>query len=117
MRKTLSRRIDFINISKQIPTFVCDFFILKIRHSIIINNGKYGIVASKKTFEHSAIKRNRAIRLIREWIRLNKEQLNSNIDYVFIARHKILESSLDTGLKYMKQALETANKNETKQDI
>lgn len=110
MRNTLKRRKDFVEIGKQTEAFVSDFFIMRTRPTLFEGDARFGITATKKTFEKSAIKRNRARRLLREWIRLNNDKLNPDLDYVFIARHMILDSTLKSGLKQMERAIKHSNK-------
>jgi len=54
-------------------------------------DGRLGVVASKRTFRR-AVDRNRARRLVREVFRLHRDRLSRTIDYVIVARRRILEA-------------------------
>ena len=64
--------------------------------------GQYGLIASKRTFK-LAVDRNRAKRLLRDWIQQNK--LPKDFDILFIARSQILETAQKEGIVQMKKAL------------
>ncbi len=69
--------------------------------------GQYGIVAGKKIFP-SAVKRNRAKRLLREWIR--GCEMPEDQDVLLVARPEILEMPFQSGLGQMKKALKSKSK-------
>ena len=58
----------------------------------------------KKTFK-LAVHRNRAKRLLRDWIAFNEDLMNPNLDYIFIAYDQIFMASCDVGRKNMKHLL------------
>ena len=64
--------------------------------------GQYGIVVGKRVFP-SSVRRNRAKRLLREWIRGN--EMPKDQDVLLVARPEILETDLKSGLAQMKKAL------------
>ena len=64
--------------------------------------GEYGIIASKRTFA-TAVRRNRARRLIREW--MSHCDRPNRFDILFVARTKILETGLTAGVGQMAKAL------------
>jgi ribonuclease P protein component len=66
---------------------------------------RYGMVATKKTFK-TAVKRNRARRLIRAW--LAECGLPAACDIIVIARAPILETGKKDGVAQMKKALKKA---------
>lgn len=53
-------------------------------------SGRLGVVASKRTFRR-AVDRNRARRLVREAFRLNRGELRTDVDFVLLARRRILD--------------------------
>jgi ribonuclease P protein component len=65
---------------------------------------RYGLVATKKSFE-TAVKRNRARRLVREWLRLSASALDPALDYSFVLRPLILDASREDGIKELKKTL------------
>jgi ribonuclease P protein component len=71
------------------------------------DSGQYGLVASKRTFP-LAVRRTRAKRLLRAWIA--KCGLSPDLDFLFIARPKILETKLPDGVTQMKKALKKSGK-------
>jgi ribonuclease P protein component len=81
----------------------CGLFILKTKPAKIANDPRYGLVASKKSFK-LATQRNRAKRLIRDWISYNEDLMSSNLDYVFILGTDILNSDRENGRNEVKRA-------------
>ena len=78
-----------------------DAFLMKFRPHMF-ESGQYGLTASKRTFKH-AVDRNRAKRLLRTWIRI--AELPKDFDILFIAKAKILETTLKDGVAQMRKAL------------
>jgi ribonuclease P protein component len=68
------------------------------------DDARYGLIATKKTFKH-AVDRNRAKRLLRDWIMFNEKTLRNDADYVFIARRAILDADRTSGRTAMRKAL------------
>ena len=76
-------------------------FFMKYRPKLF-KVGKFGLISSKKIFKTS-VKRNRAKRLLKAWIK--EVELPSKFDFLFIARSEILETYKDSGLEQLKKAL------------
>lgn len=108
MRNTIKHHKDFA-MGENSPSVKTALFIVKMDKSKLPNDARYGLIVTKKTFK-LAVHRNRAKRLLRNWIAKNENLLNPNYDYIFIARRNILESDLDTGVLTVKSSLETLNK-------
>ena len=64
---------DFL-MTDENPVARSAFFYVRIKPCVIPDNPRYGLVATKKTFKF-ATQRNRAKRLLRDWIRFNETQL------------------------------------------
>ena len=97
------------------PTAKSAFFIIRMKPCVIQNSARYGVVATKKTFK-LAVERNRAKRLLRDWVRFNEDRLRGDMDYVFIARHPILDATRDDGRATMARALTYLKKNSKPQN-
>jgi ribonuclease P protein component len=111
MRNTIKKHSDFI-MDETCATFKTPLFIAKARKTIFPGDARFGLVAAKKTFK-LAVHRNRAKRLLRAWLIENQNILNPELDYVFIARASILESSKENGVIQIKSALMSLdNKND-----
>ena len=86
------------------------YFYVRMKPCVLPENARYGLVATKKTFKF-AVQRNRAKRLLRDWIRFNEKLLRDDMDYVFVARRSILDASRDDGRMAMARALTYLDKN------
>ena len=102
-RKTIRNHRDFIT-SRDCLMARSSLFILKTKPAKIVNDARYGLVASKRSFK-LATQRNRAKRLIRDWISYNEDLMSSNLDYIFILNTDILNSDRENGRNEVKQAL------------
>ncbi len=109
MRDTIKNHKDFF-MTDENPTAKSAFFIIRMKPCTIPDVPRYGIVATKKTLKF-AVHRNRAKRLLRDWIRFNEKRLRPDMDYVFIARRGILDASRDDGRAAMARALTYLKKN------
>lgn len=107
MRSTIKKHSDFI-IADNYPSVRTPLFIAKCRATLFPGDARYGLVVTKKTFKW-AVKRNRAKRLLRVWIRANENLLRDDMDYVFIARAPILDATLADGVQTMATALNKIN--------
>ena len=58
----------------------------------------------------------RAKRLLRDWVRFNEGLLLPDMDYVFVARHAILDATRDDGRDAMARALGQLKKNPNSPD-
>ena len=111
MRDTIKNHKDFI-MTDDNPTARSALFFVRMKPCAIPDSPRYGVVATKKTFK-LAVERNRAKRLLRDWIRFNEAYLLPNMDYVFIARRPILEATREDGRDAMARALAQLKKNPT----
>jgi len=103
MKNTIKKHSDF-TFPDDAPTYRCDLFMVKSRPARVPDHGEYGLIVSKKKFRR-ATQRNRAKRLIRAWIFAGSNKLPPNLDFLFIARDKILESDFATGQGHIKSAI------------
>ncbi len=77
---------------------------------------RFGVTASRK-MSHSAVKRNRAKRLLREAFRLGKEDLDGlrfKYDWVFNARRSLLKIKLAEPLKELREIVARVSRDELK---
>lgn len=107
-RKTLRNHNDFI-VPRDCISARSDLFLLKTKHAKIPGDARYGIVVSKRIF-NLAVKRNRAKRLLRDWIAYNEDLMNPDLDYIFIADEAILDANRDMGRAEIKSAFEKITK-------
>ena len=106
-QKTLNHR-DFYT-APDTPMVVNDLFIMKTKPAKITGKTRFGVASPKKTFR-LAVNRNRARRLLRDWIAFNKDRFCDNYDYIFIARAKILDCNRETGRKSVCNAIKKMTK-------
>ena len=106
-RKTIRNHKDFI-VPHDCPAVMGQYFIVKAK-PMAKSNARYGIIASKRTFK-LAVQRNRAKRLLRDWIAYNEDLMLPNFDYVFIARWAILDCTRKTGRNKMADSLKKISK-------
>ena len=115
-RKTILNHQDFLTPIDCISGR-CEFFVVKTKSSKIPNNPRYGIIVTKRTLK-LAIHRNRAKRLLRDWIAFNEDLMIPELDYVFIAYNTILDATRDIGRQRMRKIFKNIarqyKKNETK---
>ena len=109
MRDTIKKHSDFL-MTDENPTARSAFFFIRMKPCVVPNNPRYGLTATKRTFKF-AVHRNRAKRLLRDWVRFNEKRLRSDMDYVFIARKPILDASREDGRAAMARALTYLKKN------
>ena len=102
-RKTILNHRDFLTPKSGLSSR-CDFFAVKTKLVKFSGDARYGLVVPKKTFK-LAVHRNRAKRLLRDWIAFNEDLMVSELDYIFIAYEKILTLSRDDGRKNMGDVL------------
>lgn len=103
MRNTIKHHNDFA-MGENDPTARCAMFFIRIKPAKFADDPRYGLIATKRTFK-LAVDRNRAKRLLRDWIAYNEKWLRADMDYIFIARHSILDASRADGRTAMKKAL------------
>ncbi len=103
IRDTIKKHDDFVPGAND-QTARCAYFLIRAKHTKWPDAPRYGLIVTKKTFKH-AIDRNRAKRLLRDWIEYNEKMLCNNWDYIFIARRDILGATRTDGRVAMKKAL------------
>jgi len=102
-RKTIRAHRDFIT---KLDDFKSShyFFMVRAKKAKIPGDARYGIIVAKKFFK-LAVQRNRAKRLVRDWISANEHLMNDNLDYIFVLRDTILNADCISGRKQMAYAL------------
>ena len=103
MRNTIKRHEDFAMTPDDLSG-LSPYFIVRAKPAKYQDDARYGLIVTKKAFKH-AVDRNRAKRLLREWIRNYDDMMLAEFDYVFVARHKILGATYEQGLDAMRKAL------------
>ncbi len=103
MRNTIKRHTDFLCTDDELCARSV-YFIVRAKTAKVADDPKYGLTVTKKTFKH-AVDRNRAKRLLRDWLRFNEKYLKNDYDYIFIARQPILDATRDAGREAMRKAL------------
>lgn len=109
-RDTIKNHADFA-MGENDPTARCAYFLARVKNAKFPDDARYGIIVTKKTFKH-AVDRNRAKRLLRDWIAFNEKMLRPEWDYVFIVRRAILSADRTAGRVAMKKALHYLRKQE-----
>ncbi|MBP3316567.1 MAG: ribonuclease P protein component [Alphaproteobacteria bacterium] len=116
MRNTIKNHSDFA-VTPDDLSGRSAYFIIRAKYAKYPNDARYGLVVTKRTFKH-AVDRNRAKRLMRDWIAFNDDKMLPNMDYIFVARAPILNASREQGRAAMARALhwiKKSYKNEQKQ--
>ena len=102
-RKTIRNHRDFLTTPNDLMVR-SDCFIAKAKNAKLKNDARYGLIVSKRNFK-LAVDRNRAKRLLRDWIAFNEELMLPDMDYIFIAGPRILTCSREDGRKKIYQVL------------
>ncbi len=97
------------------PVAKSNFFLARAKPAKFPDDPRYGLVVTKKMFKH-AVDRNRAKRLLRDWIAHNEKLLRPEWDYIFIVRRGILDATRTEGRVAMKKALRYMGKQYGKTD-
>lgn len=108
IRKTIRKHEDFVCASDCI-IIRCGLFVVKAKPVKISGDARYGLVVSKREFK-LATQRNRAKRLIRDWIAHNENLMLPNYDYIFIVNYDVLTSTRANGRYEVKWALKKITK-------
>lgn len=108
IRDTIKRHEDFA-MRENDPVAKSTYFLVRAKNAKYPDDARYGIIVTKKTFKH-AVDRNRAKRLIRDWIAFNENIMRPEWDYVFIIRRAILDADRTSGRVAMKKALNYLHK-------
>jgi ribonuclease P protein component len=110
IRDTIKNHSDFIA-GENDPTARCAYFLVRAKTAKYPDDARYGLIVTKKSFKH-AVDRNRAKRLIRDWIAFNENLLRNDLDYIFVIRRDILNADRESGRTAMHKALHYLNKQE-----
>jgi len=102
-RKTIRNHRDFLTTPDDIGAR-SPYFFVKTKLAKFPQDPRYGIIASKRTFK-PAVDRNRAKRLLRDWICFNENLMLNDFDYIFIVGRDILGATRDQGRSAVRHAL------------
>lgn len=103
MRNTIKNHRDFF-MGENDPVAKSNLFLIRAKRAKFPDDPRYGLIVTKKMFKH-AVDRNRAKRLLRDWIAHNEKMLRRDWDYIFISRRAILDATRTDGRVTMKKAL------------
>jgi len=105
MRNTIKNHKDFIT-PRDFPYAVMDWFSVHTKLAKYPDDARYGLTAAKRNFRY-AVQRNRAKRLLRDWIAFANRYMCPDLDYIFFARPGILNDDVtrDAGRQAMVRAL------------
>ena len=103
MRDTIKSHSDFHTTDAD-PVARASFFFVRAKPARFPDNPRIGFMATKHTFK-LAVERNRAKRLLRDWVHFHRRLLAPEFDYIFIARHMILGATRPAGRVAMEKAL------------
>lgn len=103
MRDTIKSHADF-HTTDDDPSARSLFFFVRAKPARFPTNPRVGFMATKHTFK-LAVHRNRAKRLLRDWVRYHERLMCPEFDYIFIARHMILDATRPAGRIAMEKAL------------
>lgn len=110
IRDTIKNHSDFA-MGENDPTARCAYFLVRAKPAKFPDDARYGMIVTKKTFKH-AVDRNRAKRMMRDWIAFNEKMMRPEWDYVFIIRRAIMDADRTSGRVAMKKALNFLRKQE-----
>lgn len=106
-RKSIRNHKDFLTAPEN-PVCANTYFVAKAK-PMAKKDARYGVIAPKHTFK-LAVDRNRAKRLLRDWIAYNENLMLPDLDYIFVARSRILDCSREEGRNEMAHALKKFSK-------
>ena len=106
-RKTIRNHKDFLTTSDS-PGITSVYFIVKTKPAVK-KDARYGVIAPKRSFKF-AVTRNRTKRVLRDWIAYNENLMSPDLDYIFIARSRILDCSREEGRSEMARVLKKLSK-------
>ena len=95
MRDTIKKHSDFITADTD-PSARSAYFVVRAKPAKFTDDARVGFVATKRSFRF-AVDRNRAKRLLRDWVRFNEDLMLPEYDYIFIANANILTATRDMG--------------------
>jgi len=111
-RKTIRNHKDFFVSCGNLKS-AADYFMLKAKPAKIPGDARYGLIITKKTFK-SAVLRNRAKRMMRDWIAFNEHWMSPDLDYVFILYASVLKCDRELGRKTVAKSLKRVAKTHRK---
>lgn len=114
MRDTIKKHQDFIT-TDDMPSARSAYCGIRVKPAKFSDDPRVGFVATKRTFRF-AVDRNRAKRLLRDWVRFNEELMLPEYDYIFIAYAAILNATRDQGRAGMAKALRHIAREHNKND-
>jgi len=103
MRDTIKKYQDFKTADTD-PSARSAYFMIRAKSAKFPDDPRVGFVAAKRTFRF-AVDRNRAKRLLRDWVRFNEGLMQAEYDYIFIAYANILTATREDGRNAMAKAL------------
>ena len=103
MRNTIKKHQDFLTTDID-PSARSAYFVIRAKKAKFPNDPRIGFMATKRTFK-LAVERNRAKRLLRDWVHYSEDLLAPQYDYIFIAYSGILSATRDQGRLAMTKAL------------
>ena len=110
-RDTIKNHADFAA-GENDPTAKSAYFLVRAKAAKYPDDPRYGMIVTKKTFKH-AVDRNRAKRILRDWLSFCEGMLRPERDYIFIIRRGILDADRTSGRTAMKKALHYLQKIDT----
>ncbi len=110
IRDTIKNHADFA-MGENDPVAKSAYFLVRAKRAKLPDDARYGMIVTKKTFKH-AVDRNRAKRMLRDWIAHCEHMMCPEWDYVFIIRRAIIEADRTSGRDAMKKALNYLRKQE-----
>lgn len=109
-RDTIKNHADFA-MAENDPVAKSAYFLVRAKNAKFPGDARYGMIVTKKTFKH-AVDRNRAKRMLRDWLAFSEHMMHPEWDYVFIIRRAILDADRTSGRVAMKKALNYLRKQE-----
>ena len=109
-RDTIKNHADFA-MAENDPVAKSAYFLVRAKPAKFPGDARYGMIVTKKTFKH-AVDRNRAKRMLRDWLAFSEHMMHPEWDYVFIIRRAILDADRTSGRVAMKKALNYLRKQE-----
>lgn len=103
IRDTIKNHSDFL-MGENDPTAKCHLFLIRMKPAKYPDDPRYGLIVTKKMFKHATL-RNRAKRLLRDWIAFNEKYMRKDYDYIFVVRRDILGATRSDGRTAMRKAL------------
>ena len=109
-RDTIKNHNDFA-VGTDDPVAKSAYFLVRAKRAKIPDEPRYGIIVTKKSFKR-AVDRNRAKRMLRDWIAFCEHMMRPEWDYIFVIRRAVFEADRTTGRTAMKKALHYLRKQE-----